>query len=498
MNKEGADMNQTKKKYEFLADDPNVRVMPIMISLIIGAFFAILNETLLNIALIRLMDYFQISMTTVQWMVTGFMLVMGIVIPISAPLMQWFTTRQMFLGTMSLFTVGTMICALAPTFAILLIGRLLQAIASGLLVPIIFNTFLLIFPPHRRGAVMGTVGLVIMFAPAIGPTLSGIIVEYLGWRFLFITVLPFTIFSIVFAYKYLLNVSEVTKPKIDYFSILLSTVGFGGVVFGFSLAGSEHLSFLDAIVFVPIIIGLLSLVLFVIRQFRLDEPLMDLNVFRYPMYSYGVVLFLIIGVSMFSSEIILPLFMQKTLLISAATAGLILLPGSLLSGLMSPLMGRLFDKYGPRKLLLPGSVVLSATMFMFSRLDLNSPIWIIVLGYILLMLSISAMMMPAETNGLNELPKRLYPHGTAVMSTLQPVAGAIGVSVFISLLNMRQNHFLNNAANANDELVMKQSFVAGVEFVYFISFVLSIIAVILSLFAYRAVPKEEEEEKIED
>lgn len=486
-------MKQAKSQYEFLADDPNVRVMPIVIALIIGAFFAILNETLLNVALIRLMDYFHISVTTVQWMVTGFMLVMGIVTPISAPLMQWFTTRQMFLGTMTLFTIGTIICALAPTFAVLLIGRLLQAVASGLLVPVIFNTFLVIYPPHRRGTIMGIVGLVIMFAPAIGPTLSGLIVQFLGWRFLFVTVLPFTMFSIAFAYQYLLNVTEVTKPKIDVLSIIFSTLGFGGVVFGFSLAGSENMSFTDPIVYLSIIVGLIALILFVIRQLRLDEPLMDFNVFRYRMFSYGVILFLIIGIGMFSSEIILPLFMQSALLVSAATAGLVLLPGSLLSGLVSPMIGRLFDKYGPRKLLIPGSIVLSVTMFLFSRLDLHTPLWLIAIGYVLLMLSISAIMMPAETNGLNELPKRLYPHGTAIMSTLQPVAGAIGVSVFISLLNMRQQQFLQNANGANDEL-MKQSFAHGVEFVYLISFALTLIVVMLSLLAYRAVPQEETEE----
>ena len=219
-------MNDDSKKYEYLADNPNVKVMPIMVSLIIGAFFAILNETLLNIALTTLMAEFAISLPTVQWMATGFMLVMGIIIPASAVLTQWFTTRQLFLSTMLIFTIGTMVCALAPSFPILLIGRLIQAVGTGLLMPIIFNVFLLIFPPHRRGKVMGLVGLVIMFAPAIGPTLSGVIVEYLGWRYLFIMVIPFALFSILFAYKYLVNVSEVTKPKIDVLSLVFSSDWF--------------------------------------------------------------------------------------------------------------------------------------------------------------------------------------------------------------------------------------------------------------------------------
>lgn len=253
-------------KPEFLADDPQVKVMPIILSLIIGAFFAILNETLLNIALKTLMEEFHLSVTTVQWMTTGFLLAMGIAIPISALLLQWFTTRQLFLGVMTIFTIGTSICAIAPTFSILLVGRFLQAIGTGLLMPIVFNVFLLLFPPHRRGKIMGIVGLVIMFAPTIGPTLSGVIVEYLGWRYLFILVIPFTLFSIAFAYKFLMNVSEVSKPKIDILSVVFSTIGFGGIVYGFSSAGGSEGGFANTTVLVTILIGILSIILFTFRH----------------------------------------------------------------------------------------------------------------------------------------------------------------------------------------------------------------------------------------
>ncbi|MCG7343944.1 DHA2 family efflux MFS transporter permease subunit [Sporosarcina sp. ACRSL] len=484
-------------KYEFLADDPNVKVMPIMLSLIIGAFFAILNETLLNIALITLMDEFQIKLPTVQWMATGFMLVMAIVIPISALLMQWFTTRQLFLGTMIVFTIGTTVSALAPTFPILLVGRLIQASGTGLLMPIIFNVFLLIFPPERRGKVMGLIGLVIMFAPAIGPTLSGVIVEYLGWRYLFIVVIPFALFSIAFGAKYLRNVSEVTKPKIDVISLVFSTIGFGALVYGFSAVGESSNGFLSANVLPAIIVGSVGIVLFVLRQLKLEEPIMDLRVFRYPMYTHAVILFLIIIMAMFASEIILPIYMQGPLALTAAAAGLVLLPGSILNGIMSPFMGHLFDKFGPRVLMIPATIVLSGTMFMMSRLTVDTPVWVVVLGYILIMLTVSAIMMPAETNGLNQLPKKLYPHGTAVMSTLQPVGGAIGVSIFISILNARQLKILQGSATPEDVATQSMAMVAGVELIYFIAFAMSIVAVILAFFVYRAKPEIEEEMPVE-
>jgi MFS transporter, DHA2 family, lincomycin resistance protein len=483
------DQNQSKK-YEFLSEDPNIKTLPIMLSLIIGAFFAVLNETLLNIALTTLMHEFHITLPTVQWMATGFMLVMGIVIPISALLVQWFTTRQLFIGVMITFTIGTVVSAISPSFPVLLVGRLIQAVGTGLLMPIIFNVFLLLYPPEKRGKIMGIVGLIFTFAPAIGPTLSGVIVEYLGWRYLFITVIPFSVFSIAFAYKYLTNVSEVTKPKIDFPSLIFSTIGFGAIIYGFSAVGNSKVGFLSPSVYVSIIIGILGVVLFSLRQFKLEEPVMDLRVFKYPMYTHAVFMFLIIIMAMFASEIILPVFMQGPLALTAAAAGLVLLPGSLLNGLMSPLMGQTFDKFGPRVLMIPATIILSGTVFMLSRLTAETPVWIIVICYILLMLSVSAIMMPAQTNGLNQLPKPLYPHGTAVMTTLQPVAGAIGVSVFISIMNAKQNHFLKNAVNPSEPATISQAMVAGVELVYLIAFTITIIAIIMAFTVYRAVPKE--------
>lgn len=337
---------------------------------------------------------------------------------------------------------------------------------------------------------MGIVGFVIMFAPTIGPTLSGVIVEYLGWRSLFIMVIPFSIFSIAFASKFLINVSEVTKPKIDYLSLVFSTIGFGAVIYGFSSAGKSESGFLSINVLIPIIVGIIGIVLFSIRQLNLKEPLIDLRVFKYPMYTHAILMFLIIIMTMFASEIILPIYMQGPLALTAATAGLILLPGSLLNGAMSPFMGYLFDKFGPRVLMIPASIVLSGAMYVMSRLNVDTPLWIVILSYILLMLSVSAIMMPAETNGLNQLPKHLYPHGTAVMTTLEPVAGAIGVAVFVSIMNARQLQFLQNSGKPQDPDTINQAMVAGVELVYFISFSISIIAVILSFIVYRATPKK--------
>jgi DHA2 family lincomycin resistance protein-like MFS transporter len=488
-------MLKNSKKYEYMMDNPNVKVLPIVVALIIGAFFALLNETLLNVALPTLMEEFSISLATVQWISTGFMLVMGIIIPISAPLLQWFSTRQLFISTMIIFIIGTLICALAMNFPLLLVGRVFQAIGTGLIMPITINAFLFIFPPAKRGRVMGLVGLVIMFAPAIGPTLSGVLIEYLGWRYLFITVIPFALFSILFAAKYLVNVSEITKPKIDILSLIFSTIAFGSIVYGFSAAGEKGFS--DPLVYTLLGIGIVALVFFVIRQLRLEEPLIDLRVFRYPMFTHAFLLFFVIVVTMFASEIILPVYMQGPLGLTAAVTGLVLLPGAILSGILNPIVGILFDKYGPRVIMIPATIILATTFFMMRNLDMDTSVWLIATGFMLIMAAQAALFMPTETNGLNQLPQKLYPHGTAVISTLQPLAGAIGISVFISIMNAKQNAYLNNASNPEDSLTINMAMIAGIELVHTIMFAVTTLAVILSFLVYRAVPKDLGEVKSE-
>ena len=341
----------------------------ITISLLIGAFFAILNETLLNIALVELMDVFNISAPTVQWMATGFMLVMGVVMPLSALIIQWFTTRQLFIGVLSIFTLGTLIAGLSVNFPMLLTGRMIQAVGTGLLIPVVMNTMLLIYEPSVRGRVMGFFGMVIMFAPALGPTLSGVIVDLFGWRYLFLLVVPFTLFAIYFGYRFLENVGEVTKPKIDWLSVGLSSFGIFLIIFSFSSIGNQQ----EGASFNPwfiayIILGLVMLALFVIRQFKLDVPILDFSVFKYKNYKYGTIIFIIVVMAMMASEIVMPMYLQGPMEFSAKIAGIILLPGALLNGLMSPVMGGIFDKLGPRKMIIPGTIVLLLVMFFYSTI----------------------------------------------------------------------------------------------------------------------------------
>lgn len=462
---------------------------PIVAALIIGAFVSILNETLLNVAFPALMQEFGINESAVQWLATAYMLVVGILVPITALLQQWFTTRQMFIGAMTLFLVGTIICSVAPLFGVLLGGRIVQALGTGLMLPVLMNTILAIYPPANRGAAMGMIGLVIMTAPAIGPTLSGLIVESFSWRWLFYLVIPLAAFSIIFAFIYLRNVTTLTRPRVDLLSILLSSIGFGGLVYGFSSAGEGSWS--DPQVVWCLTVGTIGLLLFVWRQLSVKEPMLDLRAFRYNMFTIVTILMLVTMMSMFSLLIMLPTFLQKALGMTALAAGLVMMPGGIINGVLAPVAGKLFDKFGPRALVTPGLILMTIAIFLFSRVEATWSGGYIIFLHVIMMIGISLVMMPAQTTALNQLPRHLYPHGTAIISTLQQVAGAIGAALFVSIMAASGKKYVVDTGDVNPVNIM----IEGLHGAFTFGIVLAVGAVLISLFVKRTSPPLEEQKQ---
>lgn len=465
-------------------DTSNIKAMPIIISFLIAGFIGLFSETALNIALQNIINGFGISASSAQWLTTGYLLTLGVLVPVSGLIMQWFTTRQLFLTSVVFSIIGTLIAAIAPSFTVLLIARIVQAVGTALLLPLMFNTILNIIPPHRRGKAMGLIGLVIMFAPAVGPTISGLIIDSLTWHWIFWFSLPLLFVALLFGAFFMQNVTTLTKPKIDILSIILSTIGFGGVVYGFSHAG-EGGGWGDPIVIVAIAAGVLSLILFSVRQVKMDQPMMNLNAFKYPMFVLGLVLILVSMMVMLSSMILLPLYLQTSLALTPLVAGLTMLPGGVINGLLSPVMGGLFDKFGPRFLVTPGLIIVTLVMFGFSTISLDTSTGFIIGLHIALMIGISMIMMPAQTNGLNQLPPSLYPDGTAIMNTLQQVAGAIGTAVAISIMTAGQKSFMEDAANPQDPATMIQAFTEGVQSSFIFGIIVAIIGVVISFFIRR-------------
>lgn len=410
------------------AVNPNL----VMAVLLAGAFVIILNQTLLNTALPAFMVDFGITANTAQWVTTLFMLVNGIMIPATAFLIQKFTTRTMFFAAMAIFAVGTVICAVAPVYPVLLLGRIVQAASGGMIMPLMQTILFAIFPIHKRGTAMGTFGLVISFAPAIGPTLSGFIVDHWSWRWLFVMMLPIALGALLFGHFTLQNVTEQTNPRLDVLSLILSSFAFGGLLFGFSNAGNA--GWLSLQVLIPLIVGALTLVWFVRRQLRLPEPLLELRVLSNRMFTLGTVLGMLVFMAMIGGMLMIPLYMQNMSDFTAMESGMVLLPGAVIMGVMSPVTGRFFDRFGASVLAITGFAVLTITSFLLARLTVDTTFAYIAIVNAARMFGTAMVIMPVTTAALNQLPQRLIPHGAAVNNTMRQVAASIGTGVLVTVM----------------------------------------------------------------
>ncbi|TWT25768.1 MDR family MFS transporter [Planomicrobium sp. CPCC 101110] len=472
--------------------EKNYNTRIIMAALLLCGFSGYLSETAINIAMTNLMEVFQVSAATVQWLTTGYMLTIGILTPISAMLLQMFSTRKLFTISLTSLIVGTVISALALNFEMLMFGRIFQAIGMSTLIPLLFNTVLIIYPQNKRGAAMGLVGLVTMFAPAIGPTFGGLVVGYLTWQYIFWLSLPFLVIGLLMGLRYLENVTAVTKQKIDLLSVLLSTIGFGGVVYGFSQVGEGSEGWGNPVVISSILVGLVGLALFVWRQNVMSNPLMNLSVFKYPMYVVGLVLVAIVPMIFMATLIILPMFLQTGAGLSPFTAGLMLLPGSALFGLLSPRIGHLFDLYGAKWLAIPGFVIVSVMLWFFTALSPASSVALMVALHIGLSIGTAMILMPAQTHALNQLPPELYPHGTAVINTVPQVSGAIGIAVAVSILTGGMDKYLHSFSVPARQVEMANAMSAGSHNVFLYMIILALIGLVTAFFIRRGVVRRKE------
>ena len=434
--------------HEYLANNPDFPAKTIVATLFVGAFFGYLNDTLLNVALTPIMKDFAVDKTTVQWLTTGFLLVMGAFTPITAGVIQWFETRKMVLFTQATFLAGSLICAFAPTFGILVVGRMVQAVSAAFFVPLLFNGILSIYPPNKRGTAMGVITMMFTAAPAMGPTLSGIIIDHTHWRVLFGFTAPFMLAAMVLVGKFLtVNLSSITRPKIDALSAVLSIAGFGGLVYA-----SSNFASLPLVQFALLSAGSVFLIgWFAHRQFRLATPLLNLRAFGYAQFRYCV-LILAGGVFLFLGlELMMPMYTQQVLLLTGTATGLILMPASIAQAVAAPLFGRLLDKKGGRFTVLPATVMLLvslAVLWLFLRID--TQVVLLSAMFTLLAVSVSACI-TGETHGLNALPKNLNPHGAAILTTLNPIAGAIGAAFFVGATNIGEK--MSSAATAQARML---------------------------------------------
>lgn len=461
------------------------KVIPIMVSLLLSGFIGMFNETALNVVLSDLINQFHITAATAQWLTTGYLLTLGILVPISGLFLQWFSTRQLFTASLLLALLGTAVATVSPGFELLMIARVIQAAGVAVILPLMFHTVLVIVPPERRGTTYGLIGLVLVVAPAVGPTLSGLLMEQLSWNWIFGLTLPVLAFSLLFGMRYMQNISTITKPKIDSYSLILSTLGFGGIVFAFSSAGEGEGGFGAPKVVIPMIVGILAILIFAVRQLRTKQPMMDLRAFKQPMFTVGTVMLMIAVMVMMAAMIMLPLYLIRGLGLNAFSAGLVLLTGGIVNAITQPIMGRIFDKFGPRWVVPAGMALISVVLWFLSGITTTTTITQIIVLHTFLMIGISMVWMPSQANGLNQLPPSLYPHGSAIMNTVQQVAGAIGIAVAVSIMSVGMSSFLKQTADQADPANAALALTEGIQHVFDIAVVVAIVGFIFSLFMKR-------------
>lgn len=411
--------------------------------LLAAAFVAILNETTMGVAIPHLIGDLGITAVAAQWLTTAFMLTMAVVIPITGFLLQRLTTRAVFITAMGLFSAGTAIALVAPGFPVLLAGRVVQASGTAIMMPLLMTTLMTVVPAAHRGRMMGRVSVVISLAPAIGPTMSGFLLDTLSWRWIFGIVLPIALVALGVGARWIHNLGEPRPAPLDVLSVVLSALGFGGVVFGLSQIGGGHggggaATLSTTTLVVSLSVGAVSLGLFVWRQLRLqrvDDALLDLRVFRFRNFSLSVGHLTFMSMAFFGTITVLPLYTQGVLGLTALESGLVVLPGALAMGLAGPLIGRVYDRWGTRVLLIPGSALVVVILWLFTRLTETTPVWLLIIAQTALSLGLAMSFTPLLTASLGSLPPRLYSHGSAMVTTIQQVAGAAGIAVLVTTLS---------------------------------------------------------------
>ncbi|HCY7109827.1 TPA: DHA2 family efflux MFS transporter permease subunit [Staphylococcus aureus] len=497
-----------KKEHKNFIFGEGVSRGKILAALLFGMFIAILNQTLLNVALPKINTEFNISASTGQWLMTGFMLVNGILIPITAYLFNKYSYRKLFLVALVLFTIGSLICAISMNFPIMMVGRVLQAIGAGVLMPLGSIVIITIYPPEKRGAAMGTMGIAMILAPAIGPTLSGYIVQNYHWNVMFYGMFIIGILAILVGFVWFKLYQYTTNPKADIPGIIFSTIGFGALLYGFSEAGNKGWGSVE--IETMFAIGIIFIILFVIRELRMKAPMLNLEVLKFPTFTLTTVINMVVMLSLYGGMILLPIYLQNLRGFSALDSGLLLLPGSLIMGLLGPFAGKLLDTIGLKPLAIFGIAVMTYATWELTKLNMDTPYMTIMGIYVLRSFGMAFIMMPMVTAAINALPGRLASHGNAFLNTMRQLAGSIGTAILVTVMTSQTTQHLSAFGEELDktnpvvqdhmrelasqyggqegamkvllQFVNKLATVEGINDAFIVATIFSIIALILCLF----------------
>ncbi|WP_018297331.1 MDR family MFS transporter [Corynebacterium lubricantis] len=449
-----------------MAETKQRSVGAILTVLVISTMVMILNETTLSIALSTIMADFNVTADVVQWLTTGFMLTMAIVIPTTGFLIQRFKTRHIYFVAMALFIIGSLMGALAPTFGVLLAARVIQACGTAIITPLLMTVTLTIVPPERRCAMMGINSIVISVAPALGPTIAGLILNFFTWHYLFWLMVPIAVICLVIGIFLLQNVGENSAIPFDVFSVILSALAFGGIVYGFSTIG-QLISGTSSAPMIALLAGIVFLAIFVYRQIVLGKrgrALLDMSAFSVRNFTFSVITVFCAMAMMLGTVNVLPIYLQSALMVTPLLVGLLLLPGGLLQGIVSPFIGRIYDNVGPRPLAVPGAILMAGSQWwLYFMISDDTSLWLIITAHVIFNIGMALVMTPLMTVSLSSLPMNLYSHGSAIMNTLQQLGGAAGTAIMIAAMSIgaARASSAGMAASAAQAAGTQEAFLAG-------------------------------------
>ncbi|WP_170143700.1 DHA2 family efflux MFS transporter permease subunit [Paenibacillus flagellatus] len=420
-----------------------------LIAIIVGMFMVILDGTAMNVAMPKLMDDFQSSITLVQWTVTGYALAQSAVIPLAGWLSDRFGAKRIFILSVILFTIGSALCALAVNVEQLIVYRILQGLGGGMVAPIAMAFTYRLSPPGKVGAVMGMIGIPMLLAPALGPVISGWLVENATWHWIFLINIPIGILGVIIAVRTLPNIARQAVPSLDLLGILFGPIAFAALAYGVSEGGTDWTS---AKTIGGLILGGVALIAFVIVELRRSQPLLELRVFASVNFTRGIVVQWVSQIALFGTLFLVPLFLQQAKGYDALETGLILLPQALSAAIFMPIGGRLFDKIGARPVVMTGLAIVTGAAFLLSRVSADTTVFGLMIPLAMLGAGMGLSMMPLNTHIIQSAPAHLVGRVTSLTGAAQQVMSSFAIAGLSTILTSRMKHYGPTAANPLDAM----------------------------------------------
>lgn len=442
-----------------------LRVLLAVIATGLMSFCGVIVETSMNISFPTLMKEFNVNTSTVQWMTTIYLLIVAIIVPLSSFFKKNFKTKTLFLFANLFFICGVIVDSIAPAFPILLLGRIIQGLGTGIALPLMFNIILENVPESKIGLMMGIGTLITAIAPAIGPTFGGLVVNTWGWRYIFVILLPILIISFILGVKNIQQKSQIQHTKFDSLSLLSLILTFSGLIFGFS-----NMNKLNLLIISAFLIGIIGLLSFIIRSSKIPDPIINLKVLKNHKFSNHVLSFFIFQIISLGFAFILPNYIQLVNQSSATIAGLAVFPAGVVGAILAPLGGKILDELGARKPILFGVTCADISLIIFAIFSLHLTNNMIIWTYTLYMFGMGLAVGNIMTNGLKCLSDQNQADGNAILTTLQQFAGATGTSIVAAIIAQSQT---------NTHLTIATSTAIGTQHAFIVLVILGLINLII-------------------